>query len=142
MAFKRILIAVDTSEIALHAMRVGLELASELGAAVAVVHVIEPTAADASGLATQLIELNAANQGVVSEILSGLKGQAPIPEAMVKFEPMGAPVEAIVQVAREWTADLIVIGSHGREGVGRVLLGSVAEGVARRAHCPVLIARR
>src|SRR5277367_3424825 len=112
MTFRRILIAVDASEIAIHAMCVGLELAAELAAAVAIVHVIEPTAADASGFATQPIELNAANQGVVSGILAGLRGQAPIPKEMVKFEPLGAPVDAIVQVAREWAAGLVVIGSH------------------------------
>ncbi|MDA8255577.1 MAG: universal stress protein, partial [Betaproteobacteria bacterium] len=47
--------------------------------------------------------------------------------------------DAIVADAREWGADLIVIGSHGRSGVRHLLLGSVAEGVARASTIPVLI---
>jgi nucleotide-binding universal stress UspA family protein len=48
---------------------------------------------------------------------------------------------AIVEEARQWQADLIVIGTHGRTGFSRVLFGSVAEGVVRTAHIPVLLIR-
>jgi nucleotide-binding universal stress UspA family protein len=47
----------------------------------------------------------------------------------------------ILDVAAEWRADLIALGSHGRKGVKRFLLGSVAESVARNARCSVLIVR-
>ena len=47
----------------------------------------------------------------------------------------------ILDVAAEWKADLIVLGSHGRKGMDRFLLGSVSEGVARHASCSVLIVR-
>ena len=47
----------------------------------------------------------------------------------------------IVDEARRWPADLIVIGTHGRSGFSRVLFGSVAEGVVRTAHIPVLLIR-
>jgi len=47
----------------------------------------------------------------------------------------------ILDVATEWRADLIVLGSHGRRGLERFLLGSVAESVARHARCSVLIVR-
>ncbi|MGE5112215.1 MAG: universal stress protein [Acidobacteriaceae bacterium] len=47
----------------------------------------------------------------------------------------------MVKAANEWPADLIVIGSHGRGGVERLLLGSVAESVTRHAACPVLVVR-
>jgi nucleotide-binding universal stress UspA family protein len=46
-----------------------------------------------------------------------------------------------VRAAKAWPADLIVIGSHGRAGIVRTLLGSVAEGVMRHASCPVLVVR-
>jgi nucleotide-binding universal stress UspA family protein len=55
--------------------------------------------------------------------------------------PDAAPRHAIVQAAREWPADLIVIGSHGRRGVDRLLIGSVAESVVRHAPCSVDIVR-
>jgi nucleotide-binding universal stress UspA family protein len=48
---------------------------------------------------------------------------------------------AILDIASEWQADLIVIGSHGRKGLSRFLLGSVAESVARHARCSVWIVR-
>jgi nucleotide-binding universal stress UspA family protein len=50
----------------------------------------------------------------------------------------GAPVDEILHMAKEIGCDVIVLGTHGRSGVGRVLLGSVAEGVVRKAPCPVL----
>ena len=53
----------------------------------------------------------------------------------------GAPDEAIVEYARDAHVDLIVIGTHGREGVAHLLMGSVAEKVVRSAPCPVLVVR-
>jgi len=53
----------------------------------------------------------------------------------------GQPVRSVVEHAESLDADEIVIGSHGREGISRVLLGSVAEGVVRRAPCPVTVVR-
>ena len=53
----------------------------------------------------------------------------------------GHPAEAIVRVAQERKADLIVMGTHGRTGLQHVLLGSVAEKVVRLAPCPVLTVR-
>lgn len=55
--------------------------------------------------------------------------------------PDADPRHAIVEAAREWPADLIVMGSHGRRGLDRLLLGSVAESVARHAPCSVEIVR-
>jgi nucleotide-binding universal stress UspA family protein len=51
------------------------------------------------------------------------------------------PAQAVVQLATDLEADLIVVGTHGRQGFRRFLLGSVAEGVVRTAHCPVLVVR-
>lgn len=53
----------------------------------------------------------------------------------------GSPKLRIVDVAKEWGADLVVVGSHGRRGIGRVLLGSVSESVALHAHCSVEVSR-
>jgi nucleotide-binding universal stress UspA family protein len=59
----------------------------------------------------------------------------------LEFVPVGGSATEIAKAAKEWPADLIVIGSHGRSGVKRALLGSVAEGVMRHAPCPVLVVR-
>ena len=53
----------------------------------------------------------------------------------------GKPIEVILEDARKWDADLIVVGSHGRRGFRRSLLGSVSEAVAMKAHCSVVIVR-
>lgn len=60
---------------------------------------------------------------------------------LVTGQETGAPARTIVEYAEEQDVDHIVIGSHGRSGVSRVLLGSVAEAVARRATVPVTIVR-
>lgn len=51
------------------------------------------------------------------------------------------PAEEIAQLASDVEADLVIVGSHGRRGIARILLGSVAEGVVRLAPCPVLVTR-
>ena len=53
----------------------------------------------------------------------------------------GNPVEAILEEASRWEADLVAVGTQGRRGLSRFVLGSVAEGVLRRAGCPVLVVR-
>jgi len=55
--------------------------------------------------------------------------------------PTGDPRAVILDAARAWPADLIVLGSHGRRGLDRFLMGSVAESVAIHAHCSVEVIR-
>jgi nucleotide-binding universal stress UspA family protein len=61
--------------------------------------------------------------------------------AVVAHVAIGAPAYEIVDLASRLDADLIVVGTHGRHGIGRALLGSVAEVVVRRAGCPVIVTR-
>jgi nucleotide-binding universal stress UspA family protein len=56
--------------------------------------------------------------------------------------PLGEPATAIVREAQACGATLIIVGSHGRTGISRALVGSVAERVVRHAHCPVLVVRK
>ena len=53
----------------------------------------------------------------------------------------GEAASEIVRVAKDRNVDLIVIASHGRTGLGRILFGSTAEAVVRHAHCPVLVVK-
>jgi nucleotide-binding universal stress UspA family protein len=141
MALKRILIAVDSSDIGVHATAVGLELASALGAKVAFIHVIGAALSDDGWMPVASPELSLPPDHQIAQVLASLGDRVPVPSDAAKFVPVGEPIELIVGAARDWPADLIVIGSHGRGGLGRVLLGSVAEGVTRRAPCPVLVVR-
>jgi nucleotide-binding universal stress UspA family protein len=142
MPFKRILIAVDTGEIGVHAALVGLELAAALSATVAFIHVVGPAISDGGWFPVASSELTQKPNDEISRILAGLRGSAPIPADAVRFVPVGDPVKSITEAAHRWPADIVVIGSHGRGGVDRVFLGSVAEGVSRHAPCPVLVVRK
>jgi nucleotide-binding universal stress UspA family protein len=142
MTFTRILISVDSSEIGVHATTVGLELAAALSAQVAFIHVVVAALSDDAWMPVVSLELSLPPDHEITQVLASLGGRVPIPTDAAKFVPVGDPVELIVGAARDWPADLVVIGSHGRDGFNRVLLGSVAEGVTRHAPCPVLVVRR
>jgi nucleotide-binding universal stress UspA family protein len=142
MSFRRILIAIDVDEIGVHATLVGLELAAALGAELALIHVAGPSVSDGAWIAVAAPELVMTPGYEISQVLASLKGRAPIPADAARFEPVGDPAECVVQTARDWRADLVVVGSHGRSGLDRVFLGSVAEWVARRAPCASLIVRK
>jgi nucleotide-binding universal stress UspA family protein len=74
--------------------------------------------------------------------LAGIAGRLRARGLQVDYEhPDGPPAETLVQRARELGVDLIAITTHGRTGLGRVLLGSVAQAVMHRAPCPVLMVR-
>lgn len=75
----------------------------------------------------------------LDEQLATLPGFAEAGVSVMAHVLLDAPVFALTQLASELGADLIVVGSHGRHGVARWLLGSVAEAVVRQAACPVLV---
>jgi nucleotide-binding universal stress UspA family protein len=144
MAFQKILVATDLSDIAARACGVAGELASKVGAKLVVMSVV-----DVRGLtvgATELdtyIDVGAIHAGMeksTTEAMPGFIEKAGVPEG-VEVETIvrqGIPVDAIIDTARETGADLIVIGTHGRTGFSHLFFGSVAEKVVRLAHMPVL----
>jgi nucleotide-binding universal stress UspA family protein len=142
MSFRRILIAVDESAFAARAAEAGFELARSLGAEVALTHVVDPSVdayAPEGGIpASELIGL-AQQDG--RRLVAAFSQRASLQPAPLEFVHVGKPATEIVRAAKDWPADLIVIGSHGRGGIGRLLLGSVAEAVMRHAACPVLVVR-
>lgn len=134
----RMLVAVDLSPASEPLMRHAARLAARIGAEVAVVHVFAPedaaSARPEAGLhVDQFIEQL---RGEVKYLLvqSRLAWSTPRVEIVA-----GHPVEAILSIAARDAVDLIVLGTHGRTGLGRLLLGSVAEGVLRRTLCPVVV---
>jgi nucleotide-binding universal stress UspA family protein len=100
-----------------------------------------------------LPELSAADPGVIWQTADDEKRAAHVRDALhekladPKFQnvqihvAVGDPGHRVAQYAEELEADLIVISSHGRRGLRRLLIGSVAERVIRLAHCPVLVLR-
>jgi universal stress protein A len=148
--FGRILVAVADDEIAGEVLRTAASLAESLGARVALVFVVDVAAATA--LAAQSIAPAAAVEvGVLTaaELIEEEKrlGRAFLDDAVARFprdrvETMlheGVPADDIVATAKEWDADLLVVGTHRRGGLGRLVLGSVAEGILRHSPCPVLV---
>jgi universal stress protein A len=142
MSFRRVIVAVDRSPIAAHAAEVGAELARSLGAELAFVHAIEPAEGVApvdSGLPAG--ELMALAQQDARRLLGEFLQSLPTGLTAREFLKVGKPATEIAKAAKDWPADVIVIGSHGRSGISRVVLGSVAESVVRHATCPILVVR-
>ena len=108
-----------------------------------VLHVVEPISVSVpSQMAADFTPETAGrvkeSRVVVDEIAKKLRAAGFKAEGVVK---KGEARETILQNASDWRADLIVLGSHGRKGIKRFLLGSVAESVARHAPCSVEIVR-
>lgn len=146
---QKILCPVDFSECAENALREALFLAEGLGAEIEVIHawetpvVVRPDLVvwmdGAAGPAlTEIVK--ARSETAMKQLLEKLP-----PEARARMKEVhvlhGPPSETIVRYAEDHGHDLIVLGSHGRTGLSRWLLGSVAEQVVRRASCPVLVVR-
>jgi universal stress protein A len=140
---KRILVPLDFSTPSKRAMRFAREWALRFAAEVYLLHVIDPTIAGG--------EFGGAPLGTVQRDLAGKAKLALSQLAREEFPDSlsvklrvrkGTASDEIAAAARESKADLVIIASHGYTGLKRVLLGSTAEAVARRAPCPVLILRR
>jgi nucleotide-binding universal stress UspA family protein len=139
LAIRTILHPTDFSEPSQYALGLACALARDYGARLIVLHVAEmPTVASADGV---VVPLNPEEvRGAAREQLDRLQ----VPQAIIRAErrlEQGDAVTEILRVAQEVHADLIVLGTHGRTGLGRLLMGSVAEQVLRRAMCPVLTAK-
>jgi nucleotide-binding universal stress UspA family protein len=142
MTFQKILVAADDSAFAAHAASIGVELATRLRAKIAFVNVIDSYAALVGGdSGTSAAESVALAEGEAKSMLAAFRQRASATPAALEFLAFGQPAAQIVHTARTWPADLIVIGSHSRGAVQKLLLDSVAEAALRHAHCPVLVVR-
>jgi universal stress protein A len=135
MKTKKIMFPTDFSHTGDAALEMATVLAHDAGATLLIVHVEEPPVAYGGGEMYYGIPEPA--HGEIKRML-----QEVLPtRSDVKFEHRlvtGDPPSAIVRLAEEENVDLIVMGTHGRTGLGRLLMGSVAEAIVRRAACPVL----
>jgi nucleotide-binding universal stress UspA family protein len=145
MSFNRILIAIDGSAPSIDAARAGFDLAAALSAKVTTIYGIDPPvpySSGTSGIGIAPDELLQVASRDHEQVVMSVRRAMHVPEGTTNLVRVGHPVDVILQAATDWPADLIVIGSHGRSGLGRVLLGSVAESVVRQAPCPVLVVRK
>jgi nucleotide-binding universal stress UspA family protein len=133
-----ILHPTDFSESAGNAFRLACSLARDHGAQLVVLHVAAP---QVSGYAGGV--LIPPPEGYLDELRAKLSGlQARDPKVRVEHRlVVGDPASEILRAASEPRCDVIVMGTHGRTGLGRLLMGSVAEQVVRRAPCPVVTVR-
>ncbi len=143
--YQRILVPVDGSETSRTALQEAIKLARSLGARLKLVHVIENARVfDAEGMVdySALREIATKSGEQVLARAREMAKQAGLDAETALLESGGDRNEnVIVAEAKQWLAELIVIGTHGRSGVSRLLFGSVAEGVVRGATVPVLLIR-
>jgi nucleotide-binding universal stress UspA family protein len=144
--YKRVLIATDGSELAEKAVTSGLALAQELGAEVVVVTATEPWTAMTNGegfaFSFPIDEYEKATAARAVEILAKVRDKAQ--QMSVACETVHVndfPAEGILATAKAKQCDLIVMASHGRRGVARLLLGSQAAQVVALSTIPVLVCR-
>lgn len=171
MSFRKILIAVDESVFAAHAADVGIDLAKSLKAEIAFIHVVDRSTAlthPEIGVSSEKLIATAELEG--ENVLAAFRERTGTSPRALEFIEIGKPAPAIVQCARDWPADLIVIGRRGCGTVERVAPagpaagqdklstnehsqsdeldlpnrlqpGAVAQGVIDHAHCPVMVVR-
>jgi len=145
MSFKQILVPYDASSYANHAFDDALKIAEKFGSKITVLTVLGTKVEQSTGISLErAIELQEGHEDVATKILKDLEGLAK--EKGVEFsfkviyEP--SPYKGIVNFSNSNSMDLIVMGSHGRSGIKKALLGSVASGVVEHANCPVLIIKK
>lgn len=146
MQIRTILVPTDFSECGNYALSYAASLARTFGASIICVHVIEPMVPTVgySGMTEPL---------PIADITDQLEDSAgrELPKIAERKEYAGLKTEEvivhgeaaaeIVRVAKDKNVDLIVVSSHGRTGLGRILFGSTAEAVVRHAPCPVLVVK-
>lgn len=143
--FAKILLPTDGSEVSLAAAERAVALAKLAGAALHAVFVQEPYPYAGIGATNSagVQEYLAATQRQAAQAFARVSALAELPGVTLSIENIegSSPAEHIVEAARRCGADLIVMGSHGRTGVARVLLGSVAGKVLMLSPVPVMIVK-
>ncbi|MBU6481907.1 MAG: universal stress protein [Nitrospirae bacterium] len=134
-------VPIDFSDCSMDALEYGIQIAKDVGASLTLLHVLEPVS-----YGDDLTLGHAAEQGRVAQrIDSQLSAYViAIQSAGVSARRVirgGVPVDSILESVRASARDLIVMGTHGRRGISRVLKGSVVEAVLRRASCQVFAVR-
>ena len=145
-SIRHVLVPIDFSDDALHALDHALELARGLGARVHLLHVLERVVTDETGIGCSLPQMSP--DRLLDEAEEALKAMAVRYSCMkdsgcplVTAVAVGSPAESIVRYARSHDIDLVVMGTHGKRELSRILIGSTAASVVHQSDCPVLTIR-
>lgn len=139
---RRIFLPTDGSDYSMRAADYAISVAKMLGAEITTVFVIDAVVVDQyaklAGREKAEKELQADGERYLKYIANLAQKQGVIAQSIFA---KGRPYEEIVRLAKELKVDLIVMGTYGRRGAERILIGSVAERVIEYAHCPVLVVK-
>jgi nucleotide-binding universal stress UspA family protein len=143
MAYHRILVPVDGSATSNKALAAALQLARESGGRVRLVHALDElayvTGFESSGSLIQIARESA--EKVLADAGETARGAGVLSDTKLIDFPGVRLGETVAQEAKAFEADLVVVGTHGRRGLSRALLGSGAEQIIRLASVPVLVIR-
>lgn len=145
--YQRILVPVDGSNTSSRGLAEALKLAKLTGAQLRLLHVVDELYAAVSmpGFGEANIDvlqmLKEGGHKVLQAAQQQAQAQQVVAEAVLLESYSGRLHEQVAAQAKEWGADIVVLGSHGRRGVGRMVLGSDAEQIIRTSEVPVLVVR-
>jgi nucleotide-binding universal stress UspA family protein len=147
LMIRKIILTTDLSGNSIHAVRMGLTMVHRFGAVPVVIYVVE--FAPPSGALP--LEFEQSGEFQTIERIGLARAEKSLDEFLRPFETgdtslerrvrRGKPFVQIIQAAREENADLIVVGAYGHTGIQHFLIGSTAERVVRKAHCPVMVVK-
>lgn len=145
-AYRRILVAVDGSPAAEKGLREAVRIAEAGGSALVILHVVSEyygySVMEGAGVRADVPARLRENGSRLLEKAAALAARRGLKTKLVMRQIAGGPVApCIVREAKKQRADLIVLGTHGRRGMTRLVMGSDAEEVVRSAPAPVLLVR-
>ncbi|HHF7374942.1 universal stress protein [Legionella bozemanae] len=148
MFYKKIMLAIDGSDTSISATEEVIKLIKNQEVQLKVIHVVDGSLVYYGGprfdYASYFALLKKEGQDILNKATQLIENQVPIKVETTLLELrqlQGRVSEVIVEATKEWPADLLVLGTHGRKGFSRFFLGSVAEHVMRIATTPVLLIR-
>ena len=144
MSFKRILVPVDGSAASAKGLALAIRMAKENRGRLLLLHVVEEypilAAPEAGAAIDRLLDgMVLAGKRTLRSIAQRVAGAGVRAQTQLVEQFTGRVADAVAREAKRWKADLIVMGTHGRRGVKRALLGSDAETVVRYSTVPVLL---
>lgn len=148
MIYKKIMLAIDGSDTSLAAVNEVIKLTKGEDVHLRIVHVVDESLVYYGGSAFDYLSYTAVCREEGQKILDAAKktitsqSSFKVETSLIELKPLqGRIAEVIVEEAKDWSANLLVIGTHGRRGFSRIFLGSVAENIIRIATMPVLLVR-